>query len=362
MATDSDLVCTITLTSGSKDFTIAGASLVTADIQPGDGIMLPLKGLTLTIGEVLTATTGKLTDNCPAAAAGAAQAARLRYQPDLSRAAAKFENLATLLGNGNVDALAGLTLANNKGIHATGLNTLGTHDLTAFARTLLASADAPAAADRVTAGSSSITAAATTNLGSAASVYVNVSGGAAITSFGAGSAGAVRFVTFTGGPTLVHSGSLILPGSADIVAEGSDTAIFVCDGGAAWRCISYTRRGASPGGISYGTVSGAHWLRLGGVSGVQICWGRHTRSGVAANLSSPTFFRTASQGRSFPAAFASADVSVGVFVFPATSGQYDIWASQAVAQSGTALSYIVLSGTSRASIDWTEYWWALGRY
>lgn len=150
MATDTDLVCTITLTSGSKDFTIAGASLVTADIQPGDEIKLPLKGLTLTIGEVLTATTGKLTDNCPAAAAGAAQAARLRYQSDLSRAAAKFENLATLLGNGNVDALAGLTLANNKGIHATGLNTLGTHDLTAFARTLLD--DTNAAAARTTLG------------------------------------------------------------------------------------------------------------------------------------------------------------------------------------------------------------------
>ena len=145
MAIDSDLACTITLTSGSKDFTIAGASLVTADIQPGDEIKLPLKGLTLTIGEVLTATTGKLTDNCPAAAAGAAQAARLRYQSDLSRAAAKFENLTTLLGNGNVDALAGLTLAANKGIHATGLNTLGTHDLTAFARTLLDDGDAATA-------------------------------------------------------------------------------------------------------------------------------------------------------------------------------------------------------------------------
>lgn len=375
MATDSDLVCTITLTSGSKDFTIAGASLVTADIQPGDEINLPLKGLTLTIGEVLTATTGKLTDNCPAAAAGAAQAARLRYQSDLSRAAAKFENLATLLGNGNVDALAGLTLAANKGIHANGLNTLGTHDLTAFARTLLASADAGAmrgvlevpatgraGADQVTAGSSSITAAATTDLGSAASVYVNVSGAATITSFGSGSPGAVRFVTFSGNPILVHSGALTLPGNADIATEGSDTAVFVCNGGASWRCLSYTRRGASPGGISYGTVSGAHWLRLGGVSGVQLCWGKHTRSGVPANLSSPTFFRTASQGRNFPAAFASADVSVGVFVFPSTSGQYDIWASQAVAQSGTTMSYVVLSGTSRASIDWTEYWWALGRY
>lgn len=362
MAIDDDIVCTITLTSGSVNFTVAGANLTTADIKPGDEIRLPLKGLTLTVAEVLTATTGKLTDNCPAAAAGAAQPARLRYQPDLSRAAAKFENLTTLLGAGNVDALAGLTLANNKGIYATGLNTLGTYDLTSLARSLLAKSTAGGMADQVTAGTTTITAAATTDLGSAESVYVAVSGAATITSFGAGSVGAIRFVTFIGGSTLVHSASLILPGSADIVTEGSDTAIFICVGGSTWRCLSYTRRGAAPGGISYGTVSGAHWLRLGGASGVQLCWGKHTRSGVAANLSSPTFYRTASQGRNFPAAFNSADVAVGVFVFPTTSGQYDIWASQAVAQSGTSLSYIVLSGTSRASIDWTEYWWALGRY
>ena len=141
MAFDTDVVCTISLTSGSKDFTVAGANLTTENVQRGEQILLPAKALTLTIGEVLTATTGRLTDNCPAAAAGAAQPARIHYQADLSRALAEMVNLRKLLGKGNVDALAGLTLAAGKGIRATGLNALGTYDLADLAVTLAATND-----------------------------------------------------------------------------------------------------------------------------------------------------------------------------------------------------------------------------
>lgn len=102
MAIQPDLVGTITLTAGSTAFTWAGTSLAAADIRPGDEIRLPAKGLVLTIGGTkndITATGGLLTDNCPAAAAGAAQTARLRYQPDLARTAAQTRELISRWGD-----------------------------------------------------------------------------------------------------------------------------------------------------------------------------------------------------------------------------------------------------------------------
>ena len=139
---------TITLTSGSVNFTTSGAALQTAAIQAGDQILLPAKGLVLTIASITGQNSGTLTDNCPAAAVGAAQGYRIRYQSDLARVASATRDLLLRLDNGKLDALASLTLANNKGIYATGANSLATYDLTAFARTLLD--DASAAAMRLT--------------------------------------------------------------------------------------------------------------------------------------------------------------------------------------------------------------------
>lgn len=101
MAIQPDLVGTITLTSGSTAFTWTGTSLVSAAIRPGDEIRLPGKAMVLTIATIASATTGTLTDNCPTAAAGSGQVARVRYQSDLSRVAAQTRQLIELLsGNG----------------------------------------------------------------------------------------------------------------------------------------------------------------------------------------------------------------------------------------------------------------------
>lgn len=136
MSIQPDLVGTITLTSGSTAFTWAGTSLVSANIQPGDQILLPAKAMVLTIATVTGATTGTLTNNCPAGAAGAGQAARIRYQSDLSRVAAQMRELIDLLGSGNVSALAGLTGAGDRGVHFTGAGVMATHTLTALGRAI----------------------------------------------------------------------------------------------------------------------------------------------------------------------------------------------------------------------------------
>lgn len=136
MAIQPDLVGTITLTSGSTAFTWAGTSLVSANIQPGDQILLPAKAMVLTIATVTSATAGTLTNNCPAGAAGAGQAARIRYQSDLSRVAAQMRELIELLGSGNVSALAALTGAGDRGVHFTGAGVMAMHTLTALGRAL----------------------------------------------------------------------------------------------------------------------------------------------------------------------------------------------------------------------------------
>ncbi len=101
MAIQPDLVGTITLTSGSTAFTWAGTSLVGANIQAGDQILLPGKIGVLTIATVASTTTGALTDECPAEAAGAGQAARIRYQSDLSRVSAQTRQLIERISDGD---------------------------------------------------------------------------------------------------------------------------------------------------------------------------------------------------------------------------------------------------------------------
>lgn len=137
MSIQPDLVGTVTLTSGSTAFTWAGTSLVSAGIQAGDEIKLPDKAMVLTIATVTSATEGTLTDNCPAAAEGSGQAARVRYQSDLSRVAAQTRQLIELLGTGNVSALSGLTGAADRLPYFTGAGTMALAAITSAARGVL---------------------------------------------------------------------------------------------------------------------------------------------------------------------------------------------------------------------------------
>lgn len=117
---------TISLTSGLANFTTSGAALEAAGIGPGDQILLPAKGLLLTIATITGQNAGTLTDPCPAAAAGSGQAYRIRFQNDASRLSARHAALIALLSGGNAEALSGLTGANGRLPIFTGPGAMGT--------------------------------------------------------------------------------------------------------------------------------------------------------------------------------------------------------------------------------------------
>jgi hypothetical protein len=143
MAVQNDYVTgTITLTSGSADFTSTGAALQSAGIRAGDEILLPAKGLVLVIASITGENAGTLVANCPAGAAGAAQPMRIRFQPDGSRYTAAARALVELLADGKLASLAGQNGSADKLAYLTGATTFGLTTLTAAARSLLDGGDA----------------------------------------------------------------------------------------------------------------------------------------------------------------------------------------------------------------------------
>ncbi|TPK38708.1 hypothetical protein [Mesorhizobium sp. B2-5-3] len=128
---------TITLTSGSANFTSTGAALQSAAVRAGDEILLPAKGLVLVIGSITGENAGTLVENCPAGAAGAAQPMRIRFQSDGSRLTAQAATLIEALANGNLAAIADLTSAADKLPYFSGPGVAAMADFKAAARALL---------------------------------------------------------------------------------------------------------------------------------------------------------------------------------------------------------------------------------
>jgi hypothetical protein len=143
MAARSDyMVGTVTLTSGSKNFTTTGASLESAFIQAGDAI-LTSGGLMLIIDTITGQNSGTLRHNSPVTANNVQLV--IRFQPDGSRLPGAVRDLLARWGqNGTLDAIAGLTTAKDTLAFFTGAGTADVTALTAWARTLLAVADGAA--------------------------------------------------------------------------------------------------------------------------------------------------------------------------------------------------------------------------
>ena len=97
----------------------------------------------------------------------------------------------------------------------------------------------------LTAAESSVASATTALVGASTTFRVLITGTTTITAFDV-VANKVRFVRFQGALTLTNSGSLVLPGGANIVTAANDTAIFQSDGvGTTWRCTDYQRADAT---------------------------------------------------------------------------------------------------------------------
>lgn len=139
MATIGDYVTgTITLTSGSANFTTSGAALQTVGITAGDEIWLPAKGMALVIASITGENSGTLVAACPAGAAGASQPLRVRFQGDGSRYNASVREMIEALKDGKLTSLASLTGAADRQPYMTGPTTFALTNLTASARAMQA--------------------------------------------------------------------------------------------------------------------------------------------------------------------------------------------------------------------------------
>jgi hypothetical protein len=111
-----------------------------------------------------------------------------------------------------------------------------THGFLVYANGAWIDANALISANEVAIASS-----ATCDLGAAGSLFVDITGTAAITSFDSG-AYLLRFVRFAGALTLTHNATtLALQGGVSRVTAAGDSGIYVSDGSGHWREHTYAR-------------------------------------------------------------------------------------------------------------------------
>lgn len=122
---------TLSLTSGSANFTTSGSSLQTAAVQAGDAIIAP-SGHVLIIASITGQNSGTLFLPCPPDAAGTGLPLRIRFQPDGSRYQGAVRNLIDLLSSGNLEAFAALVGAAGMVPIFTGPGTLDLADPATF--------------------------------------------------------------------------------------------------------------------------------------------------------------------------------------------------------------------------------------
>ncbi len=126
---------TVAIANAGTTATGVGTNFHTAGLRPGDMIT----NASMTAWAVITATPTTATSLAITSWGGAALPAGSPYRilrvSDADRLIAAHADLMAALVP-NLTSLGGLTLAANKGIHATGAGALATHELTAFGRAL----------------------------------------------------------------------------------------------------------------------------------------------------------------------------------------------------------------------------------
>ena len=125
---------TITLANGSTAVTGTGTLFDVAKFREGD--TLQIQNLTAVIASVNSNTS--LTLTAPWTGTSLTNAPyRARYLPDGARVTAQTTTMIELLGNGNLQSIAGLAGAADQGIMFTGAGTVGGFFLPEIARSLL---------------------------------------------------------------------------------------------------------------------------------------------------------------------------------------------------------------------------------
>lgn len=134
---------TVSVSANGTVLTGVGTAWKTAGFKEGDWFIA--NGWVNVVASVASNTSLTLAQPWRGGALSGAPY-RLRYMSDGSRASAQARQLIDLLGgSGNLEALAGLTSANNQMPYFTGAGAAALTPLTPFARTLLEDADGPTA-------------------------------------------------------------------------------------------------------------------------------------------------------------------------------------------------------------------------
>jgi len=128
---------TLTIASGSKNFTATNAQLNIAPVRAGDTIITP-SGLSLIIATInASGNGGTLFFNAPAAAAGTFQTC-IRFQSDNSRYTGAVAALVKLATGGNLFSLAGLQGSADRVPYFNGAGSFALAKMTELARNVLA--------------------------------------------------------------------------------------------------------------------------------------------------------------------------------------------------------------------------------
>lgn len=128
-------VGTATVNNGSAAVTGQISNWLSAGIREGDYFIAA--GEIVPIASVNSNTSITLTDAWPGASR-TTDSYKIIPASDSVRVLVAAREVLSLLTSGNVNALAGLTLAANKGLYATGAGALATHDQTGFGRAIQA--------------------------------------------------------------------------------------------------------------------------------------------------------------------------------------------------------------------------------
>lgn len=128
-------VGTASVSNGSTTVTGQSSNWLSGGIIAGDFFIAA--GEIVPIASVNSNTSITLTDAWPGASR-ASDSYKIIPASDSVRVLVAAREVLSLLTGGNVNALAGLMLAANKGLYATGAGALATHDQTAFGRAIQA--------------------------------------------------------------------------------------------------------------------------------------------------------------------------------------------------------------------------------